>query len=198
MNWLNFFGAIIGIVILNVIVYIVLNYLGYVPPKGQKGQQGETGVEGPRGPSGPRGIPGPQGPPGPEGIRGTTYKYISQDSDMVNIGAELNYQGYKISVRPDGTLMGELIKTEMTPAELPPGQTETTTLNIPTRPQQTIEVAPPAPENENITNTETVPQTTETVPQTTETVPQTTNTIPQKAMSLEAFASPKQVYKLLN
>lgn len=147
MNWLNFFGAIIGIVILNVIVYISLNYLGYVPPKGQKGQQGETGIEGPRGPSGPRGIPGPQGPPGPEGIRGTSYKYISQESDVVNIGAPLNYQGYKISVRPDGVLTGEIIKSEMTPAELPIEQTETTTLNIPQRPQQTIEVTPPAPQN---------------------------------------------------
>jgi hypothetical protein len=193
MNWLNFFGAVIGIIVLNVIVYISLNYLGYVPPKGQKGQTGERGLEGPRGVSGPRGIPGPQGPPGPEGIRGVSYKYISQDSDNVNIAAPINYQGYKLSIRPDGTVFGESL------AELPLEQSETTTLNIPSRPQQVAQTQPPAPVNETTTNNETVPATTTQTPL----IPQTTQT-PQifedmkKAVHLEYFNAPKQNYKLLN
>lgn len=151
MNWLNFFGAIIGIIILNVIVYISLNYLGYVPPKGEKGEQGPTGPEGPRGVTGPRGIPGPQGPPGPEGVRGVSYKYISQESDNVNIAAPINYQGYKLTIRPDGTVFGQSL------AEVPLEQTETTTINIPQRPQQVIEQPPPEPANQFTQQTENVP-----------------------------------------
>lgn len=192
MNWLNFFGAVIGIIVLNIIVYISLNYLGYVPPKGQKGQQGERGLEGPRGVTGPRGIPGPQGPPGPEGIRGVSYKYISQDSDNVNIAAPINYQGYKLTVRPDGTVFGESL------AELPLAQSETTTLNIPVRPQQTVETAPPAPVNETTTTNETVPQTTQPTQPTQPTqTPQIFEDM-KKAVHLEYFNAPKQNYKLLN
>lgn len=136
MNWENFLTIILGIVIFNVLVFLFQN-------KEKKINSVKTSSILPQ--------------------LNSNLKYITQDSETVNIDAPLNYLGHKISVRKDGVLVGELLKTKLEPAEVPPEQTQTTTLNIPVRPQL-VTTAPPSPVNAETFISAPVPQETRSQP----------------------------------